>query len=330
MAAYRDIIGHQDTIDHLKSAMQTGKVSHAYLMEGARGSGKMMMAEAFAAALMCENGGAEACGSCAACRRTSTRSHPDVHYITHEKPGLISVDEVRRQLSTDVQIRPYEARYKVYIMEDAHLMNVMAQNALLKTLEEPPAYVVILLLTPNGESLLETIRSRVVTLPLRSIKDSDIEQFLMEKKGLPDYQARLCAAFAQGSVGRGIELALSENFQEIRSLVIGLARRAKDMDVSQLIAYIREVSKFKLDIGDYLDLLRIWYRDVLYFKATQDPGRLVFRDELRQIRSNASCTSYEGLEDILKALDTARVRLEANVNFDLTMELLLLTIKENS
>lgn len=330
MAGYREIIGHQDTIAHLKAAVSTGKVSHAYLIEGAVGSGKMMIAEAFAAALMCETQGEEACGQCSACHRASTHNHPDIHYITHEKPGLISVDEVRRQITADVQIRPYEGKYKVYIVEDAHLMNVMAQNAILKTLEEPPEYVVLLLLTTNSESLLETIRSRTVALPLRSIKDRQIEQFLMEKKGVPDYQSRLCAAFAQGSVGRGIELALSENFQEIRTLVIGLARRAKDMDVTQLMAYLKEVGKYKLDIGDYLDLLRIWYRDVLYFKATQDPDRLVFRDELRQIRTNAVASSYEGLEDILKALDTARARLEANVNFDLTMELLLLTIKENS
>ncbi len=329
MSGYNAIVGHEDTKEYLKSVAATGKVNHAYLIEGPTGSGKLLLAEAFAAALTCEEERPEACGQCQSCHQAADRCHPDIHYLLPTKPALISVDDIRTQVVDDVQIRPYYGRRKIYIIENAELMNVQAQNALLKTLEEPPAYAVLLLLTTNAGALLETIRSRCTLLPLHPLKDLQIQMYLMENQKLPEYKAKLCAAFARGSLGRAMKLADSEDFLKIRSAALDLVGKAKEMDMPQLLSVIKEVSGIEISVQDFLDVLSIWYRDVLYFKATQAPDRLIFQDELQQIRKTAATSSYEGLENILRSLEKARERLQANVDFDLTMQLLFLTIKEN-
>lgn len=331
MTCFRDIIGHEETIQHLQNAISRNRVSHAYIIQGPEGSGKMMMAEAFARTLECENrlDPPDACGRCRSCHQAETRNHPDIIYVTHEKPAVISVSDVRTQIVGDVQIRPYQGKRKIYIVGDAEKMNQQAQNALLKTLEEPPEYVTILLLTENAQALLDTIRSRCILLNLKSVSEAQIRKYLMEKAGVPDYQAKLCAAFAQGSVGKAVELASSEHFNEIRSNAITLVRRAKQLDVAELTQMAKSMEEYKISITDFLDILAVYYRDVLYFKASRDVDRLIFQDQVKQIRQNAETSSYEGLEVILQAIDKAKARLNANVNFDLTMELLFLTIREN-
>ncbi len=329
MPGYSQIVGHEETIAHLKNTVSSGMIGHAYLFDGAPGIGKMMLAEAFAKTLTCEEDGAEACGKCHSCHQAEKRCHPDIVYVTHEKPGVISVEDIRTQLVGDAFVRPYYGRRKVYIMDHAELMNNQAQNALLKTLEEPPSYAVFLLLTSNSASLLDTIRSRCLELKMHPVKDDVIQNYLMTSEHLPDYQARFCAAFAQGSIGKALELAHSEDFDRIRQTALNLVKKAKSMEMPQILATVHDASAFKLSIRDFLDILMIYFRDVLYFKATQDADRLIFRDELGAIRQNARTSSYEGLEEILHAIGRAGQRLDANVSFDLTMELLFLTIKEN-
>ena len=168
-----------------------------------------------------------------------------------------------------------------------------------------------------------------MTLKLRPVKDSLIRSYLMEQLRIPDYQADLCTAFARGNVGRARMLALSEHFAELKDHAVHLVRHMGDMELWEITEAIRRVSDYKTDINDYLDLLALWYRDVLLFKATRQVDDLVFSEEINDISLQATKISYEGLEQIIDALEKAKVRLKANVNFELTMELLLLTIKEN-
>ena len=263
------------------------------------------------------------------CIQADSGNHPDIIRITHEKPNTISVDDIRQQLCSDVMIKPYKGPYKIYIVDEAEKLNVQAQNALLKTIEEPPAYAVIILLTTNSESFLPTILSRCVTLHLKPTKDSVVRKYLMEQVKIPDYQADICVAFAQGNIGKARRLALSEEFGQMKEHVLHLVKYIQEMETSELIFSMHKLTEFKTDISDYLDLLMVWYRDVLLYKATWNPSSIVFSDEILTIRKMATKSSYEGIETILKALDKAKIRLNANVNFDLTMELLLLTMKEN-
>lgn len=329
MSAFKDVVGHRDIIQYIQDAVEQNKVSHAYILNGQRGSGKKMLARLFAMTLQCESGKSEPCGQCHSCIQTKSGNQPDIITVKHEKPASISVDDIREQLNGDIMIKPYSSPYKIYIIPEADLLTVQAQNALLKTIEEPPEYAVIFLLTENADSLLPTIRSRCVMLKLRNIKDQLVKKYLMEQLQIPDYQADLCAAFAQGNIGRAIMLAKSEHFNEIKEEAIQLLKYIDEMELSEIVTAIKEISKYKLEVTDYLDIITIWYRDILIYKATKEIGNLVFGDQLKYIKEKASKSSYEGIEIILESIEKAKTRLKANVNFDLVMELLLLTIKEN-
>lgn len=256
-------------------------------------------------------------------------NQPDIIYVKHDKPNSIRVDDIREQVNEDIVLKPYSSKYKIYIIDEAEKMNQQAQNALLKTIEEPPAYGIILLLTTNAEGFLPTILSRCIQLNLKPVPDEIIHNFLVTQCQIPAYEADICVAFAQGNVGKAIHLAGSENFNELKSSVMQLMQRIHDIDLYELTEAIKQIKEYKLKIQDYFDFMIIWYRDVLLYKATADVNKLVFQDEIYHIKKAASQSSYEGIEHILKALDKAKLRLKANVNFELIIELLLLTIKEN-
>ena len=329
MGSFKDVVGHKDIINYIRNAVSEDKVSHAYILNGERGSGKKMLANLFASTLQCEKGGPDPCNECHSCKQAESGNHPDIIHVTHEKPNTISVEDVRTQVNNDIMIKPYQGPYKIYIISEADLMTPQAQNALLKTIEEPPESAVIFLLTENAQMLLPTITSRCVMLKLRNIKDTLIKKYLMETVKVPDYKADMCTAFAQGNMGRAIMLANSEHFNEIREEAVQLLKYIDEMDLNEVVKAIKRISAYKLEINDYLDIIMIWYRDVLIYKATQDVTKVVFKDQLSCIKARARKSSYEGIEKILESLEKAKSRLKANVNFDLVMELLLLTIKEN-
>lgn len=330
MAGFKDIIGQEQIKEHLQNAIAMQKVSHAYIINGERAAGKEFIAGIFAAALQCEEQVGEPCGQCHSCLQAKTGNQPDIIRITHEKPNSIGVDDIRLQINNDIAIKPYSSPYKIYIMNEAEKMTVQAQNALLKTLEEPPAYAVILLLTTNVNTLLPTILSRCVVLNMKPVRDELVKEYLMQEMQIPDYKADICVAFARGNIGKARLLASSEDFEQVKEEAVTLLKYIHDMEIYEVMMAIKKITEYKLEVSDYLDILAVWYRDVLLFKATNDANHLVFKEELQYIRKGADRSTYEGIETIIQALATAKNRLNANVSFELTMELLLLTIKENS
>lgn len=329
MAGFSEIVGHEQIIEHLQNAIATDKVSHAYILNGPDKSGKMMLAKAFAQTLQCEKGGTEPCMECHSCKQAMSGNQPDIIYVRHEKPNTISVDDVRTQINNDIVVKPYSSKRKIYIVDEAEKMNPQAQNALLKTIEEPPAYATLLLLTTNADTFLPTILSRCVRLNLKAVRDEKIREFLMKVHKMPDYQADICVAFAQGNVGKAIQLASSDSFNELKAAALQLLKRLDDIELYEMTEAVKQIAEYKLEINDYFDLMMIWYRDILYFKATNDVNKLVFKDEVYDIKKKAASSSYQGIETIIEALEKAKLRLNANVNFELVIELLLMTIKEN-
>ena len=329
MVRFSDIFGNEQIKEHLQNAILLDKVSHAYILNGPDQSGKKMFAEAFAAALQCEKKGCEACMTCHSCKQAMSHNHPDIIYVGHEKVNTIGVEDIRQKINNDMMIKPYSSPYKIYIVDEAEKMSVQAQNALLKTIEEPPAYGIILLLTTNADTFLPTILSRCIRLDLRPVAGETLKKYLMETCGVVDYQADICVAFSQGVVGKAISLASSAHFNEIKDHVLQLLKRIHEIELTEMIAAVKQISEYKLEINDYFDIMMIWYRDVLLYKATTDANGLIFKDQVYEIRKQAKTSSYSGIETILESLEKAKARLRANVSFDLVIELLLLKIKEN-
>lgn len=326
MLTFSNVIGHESIIEHMQNAIRIGKISHAYILNGEDGAGKKLLATIFASTLQCETKGVNPCGVCKACIQASSGNHPDIKYITHEKAS-ISVDDVRTQLNNDIQIKPYTGPYKIYIIDEAEKMTEQAQNALLKTIEEPPEYAVILLLTNNINIFLQTILSRCVVLNVKAIDKNSIKTYLMEQIKVPDYQAELSATFAGGNLGKAIQYASSENFLEMKSNVIRLMKYIDEYELNEVMEALKNFSENKTNINEYLDLMLLWYRDVLMFKATKNANLVLYKDEIQDIKRQASLKSFEAIENIIKAFDETKKRLLANVNFEIAMELLLLAMK---
>ncbi len=327
MLYFNSIIGHEQVKQHLQTAIEQNKISHSYIINGEPGSGKKLLAAIFAETLQCEDKGINPCGLCKSCIQAESKNHPDIIWVTHEKYS-IGVDDIRNQLNNDIGIKPYSSPYKIYIIPDADKMTEQAQNALLKTIEEPPEYAVILLLTNNMESLLPTILSRCVTLNLKPVKTELIEKYLMERCKVPDYMARISARFSQGNVGKAIRYSSSEDFLELKEETLHLLKYIDEMEIYEVVEAVRHLAEHKLEINDCIDLMQLWYRDVLMFKVTKDPNSILFKDEYSFLSTQAKKRGYEELEDIIKAMDKAKKRLDANVNFDIAIELMLLSIKE--
>ncbi|MDO4531864.1 MAG: DNA polymerase III subunit delta, partial [Bacillota bacterium] len=167
MYTFQEIRGNASLVNQLKTAAKSGRVSHAYLFIGGAGAGKRLIANTFAKALQCEGEGEKPCGHCKSCLSFDHKNHPDIIYFQAlEKPPNYRIDDVRKQIMETVDLKPFQYDKKIYIIEKADTLNVQSQNALLKTLEEPPAHAVFLLLAERAEGFLPTILSRVVTMKL--------------------------------------------------------------------------------------------------------------------------------------------------------------------
>lgn len=328
MNTFADIYGYDKIKEHLQNGIRMDKVSHAYIFNGMAGCGKKMMARAFASALLCEKQTGEPCMECQSCIQAESDNNPDIIWVKHEKSASIGVDDVRTQLVGDMQIKPYKGRYKIYILDEADKLTVQAQNAILKTIEEPPEYGIIILLTSNADTLLQTILSRCVRLDFKSVGDECVASYLRDNYTLTDYEVKFAVGFAQGNIGRAIDIATSSDFAQLKESVLRVVKHAKEYSVTEIISEVKEITDYKASIDDYLDMLSMWYRDVLVFKSTNDTNSLIFKDEIGLIKTIGSQSSYEGLENILTAIEKVKIRLKANVNFDLVIELLIMTIRD--
>ena len=327
MFSFSEIVGHEQIKEHMQAAIRDKKPFHAYLFQGEEGVGKEALARTFAAGLQCQSESADKpCKECVSCLQMESGNQPDVIWVTREKASL-GVDEIREQLCNTMDIKPFSSPYKIYLVPEAEKMTEAAQNALLKTIEEPPEYGIDILMTSNISALLPTIQSRCLTMEFRPLSTAVVESYVKEHCQVPDYQARASAAFAQGNLGKAMRYAKSEDFIERKDHIISLLRHVEQMDLSEMLAVIKDLGTRKDEVRDYIDLMVLWYRDVLLFKATKDINQLLFQDEASYISREASHRSYEKIEEILQAFEKAKVRLRANVNFDITMELMLLTLK---
>ena len=309
MANFKDIIGQEQIKKHLQDGIRKHKLSHAYIINGEVGSGRRLLASALTKTLLCEDRTeqGDACGKCKSCLQVDSNNHPDVRFITHEKLS-ISVDDIREQLVNDIGIKPYSSAHKIYIIPDSNKMTEQAQNALLKTIEEPPEYAIILLVTESAENLLPTIQSRCVTLNTQPLSKESITQYLIKNLQMEPERAELAAGFCQGNVGKAIHFASSDDFQEMKRETLQLLKEVDNLEIAELMVMVRGLSVRKGQINEYLDLMVLWYRDVLMFKVTKDANILLYREEYQAISRQASNKSYENIENIIKAIDKAKVR----------------------
>jgi DNA polymerase-3 subunit delta' len=299
--SFESIIGHERPVTILKRALSNKTLAHAYLFSGERGIGKKMTAFALAAAVNCPaasaNGG---CGECPSCRAVAALTHPDVQVVMPEsenerllaswsdKAAEKASDEIKidqiRQAQERLTLTPSEGSKKVLIVDGAETLNASAQNAFLKTLEEPPGDALIILVTPMPQGLLPTIRSRCQEIKFLPLTRHALARALMRLRGFAEEDARFLAALAQGSMGRALETDIEQEKaarEELMTLWSGLA----EMRPGDVLAKAEVLSKDRDRLERMLDRGVEWLRDALVFRATHDEKLLVYgrgKDMLRQ------------------------------------------------
>jgi DNA polymerase-3 subunit delta' len=235
---FDDLVGQERVAGFLRAAVESGTSSHAYLFVGPTGSGKRSAALLLACALICDDGG---CGTCAACARVRRGAHPDVRVVEPAGAASYLVEQVREVLVPDMWLAPADGHAKVYILDRAEALGDAAANAFLKTLEEPPSTVTIVLLTDDYDAVLPTIASRCQVVRFAPVAPSRAVALLAERTGAGEDEARIALAAASGVLPRALEFVRSPARREARDRMVAVMRDLAVMDGRDVLVSARDL-----------------------------------------------------------------------------------------
>lgn len=328
-----DIQAQQTALRALRSCIRRSQVAHAYLFTGPRGVGKTTTALAFAAALNCQDPSADgdACGVCMSCLRIQGGTSPDVQLISPDG-NQTKIDQMQEMIRS-LSYAPLDGRYRVFIVEQADTLNPHSENCILKILEEPPSYAVLLLLSSNPNSLLPTIRSRCQTVRFRRAQTDEVERVLREKCDLPDDDLRVIAACSQGAIGKALRMASEPEFIEERRMVLdALLEWAEGPDVlsirtAETLRKLAEPRKNDPDertrvqrLTGMLEYVLTWYADLLAIKVSGTDARVTNADYLDELRAQADRYSQSKLRSAVRLIMDTRRYIEGNITPQLALE----------
>lgn len=301
---FPQLLGNEWIKRNLAVDVVEGKSAHAYIIEGAPGSGKRLLAKLLCAASVCQNRenpiGDVPCGVCPTCRRIMRDISADVNFITLNGKASIGVEAVRAMKQT-LYITPNDADKKFYIIENAELMTVQAQNTLLLSLEEPPEYVMILLLTTQASALLETIRSRAPVIRMEIFTPGTVLEYLKSGRSIrsDDYgeESLVEAAYlSHGSIGQAISNLTAEEGVKPRALAAQLAEKlVNKARASETFLLLNELSGDRETVLQTLPLAQVALRDMIVMKRTEDEGNFLFYRTAEDMPENVSRVSVKRL-----------------------------------
>ena len=313
------VLGQQQALQQLHLALRTGHIAHAYLFSGIEGIGKRTAAVAFAKALNCLTHADDCCDTCAACRKTEKRLHPDVFFVEPDK-NLIKIEQVR-DIQKKIIFKPLEGRKKVVIIDEAEKLNLSAANCLLKTLEEPPDDTVLILVANIGLPLLPTILSRCQGIHFAPLGVEAIRSFLEHRGSSED--TGFIAALAQGSIKRALLLQetdfLSRRREFIKLLVTGGADSCEP-----LFHLAKLATEEPQELPQVLEFLQAWYRDLYLLMSGFPAEKLYNRDMLAEMRKALQGETRELILKRLKKLQLINGRRNININYTMALESMLL------
>ncbi|NLM36270.1 MAG: DNA polymerase III subunit delta' [Clostridiales bacterium] len=306
------IIGHELIRQYFYKAIGQGVLSHAHLLVGDDGIGKSLIAKEAATKII---------------GKTEIKQYVDIlEYRAGKGKKLIGVDEIRSVIE-EVNKRPYEGDKKVVIVYNADKLTIQAQNAFLKTIEEPPKGVYIFLLVENNEAILDTIKSRCQIHKLNSLTSQEMEEFINETyPGIDEDKKKTLLAFSNGIPGRCMLFMENEDFNNIRNtsaqMILDMNRISEEK--------FQEYSKFLLKYKDYadevLDTILSYIRDIIIYKDTGSQDLLMNKDKASFVEEASTFFSYKKLEAIIGIIKNVRSNLISNVNPSLTFDVMLATM----
>jgi len=324
---FNDIVGQNEVVNSLKNILKEHSTRHAYIFAGPEGIGKRLVAKVFASALLCiDSDSLEACGECQLCRLFQSGTNPDF-YVLETEGTSISVDDIRK-MQQDISIRPMYSEKKVYLIAEADKMTVQAQNCLLKTLEEPPEYAVIILTAVNINNLLETIRSRCILYNFRKNTDEEIRQCIKKVKGHELSGIDFIVSYADGIPGKAIRMIESEDFLSVRDKVIEIVLKLRDSNLAEIFDVYGFFEDNKDNVDSILDIMLMFYRDLLIVKKVGKENILINSDKKDIILKNAKRYEINKLIKNVNAIEEARKNIKQNANYQLVIEVMLMKLQE--
>ncbi len=319
------IIGHQRPLEILRLALGNGRLHHAYLFVGPEGSGKRTVALALAKAIHCRETENDFCDRCPDCARIQARNHPDVRLVqTLEDKKEISIKQVR-ELEKELNFRSFSGKRKIAIIDPATLLNASSQNALLKTLEEPPQNSLIVLIAPNAGALLPTLRSRCLRISFGPLARDEVARYLMSKEGINQDEASLRAALSMGSLGSAIKFDKDELLEKRRSWA-ALLLSLNAGDYRGAIAAAEAIAGKKEECLGFLEWAETWYRDLLVHAATENSEEMVNVDMLTEIESQSAKGNFEQMLASFAQTARAAGRIQRNLNRRMVLEKFLFSV----
>lgn len=306
---FEKIRGQRFAKKYLSNSIKSNMISHAYMFEGPSGVGKNTMARELAATLL---------------EMENLFNSPDYIEITPDG-NSIKIAQIRK-LQSDILVKPYKS-YKIYVIDEAQKMTVEAQNALLKTLEEPPKYAIIILITNNKESLLDTIKSRCEIIKFTPIPLVEVADYLTQI-GVDKNRASLLANFSRGSMQKAIELSESEDFHIMRDEVQKYVETFLTGSMLDIMDIQSSIEKYKDNITNVLDLLVNYFRDIMMVKENVDSSMIINLDRLVFIKNMSTKITYSQLSKIIDIIEETKNKLRSNCNFNISIQVMTLNIYE--
>ena len=319
---FNDIIGQQKQLTVLRSALASGRLHHAYLFLGPEGVGKRLVAVALAKSLHCSELKNDFCGGCVNCRRIAAGNHPDVRVIEPlSGKKEISIQQIR-ELERELNYRSFTGKRKIAIIDPATLLNLSSQNALLKTLEEPPQDCLIVLIAANEGGLLPTLRSRCLRLSFTPLARNEITGFLQSHHGMNRTDAEFIAALGMGSIGAALALD-KDQLIEKRKIWTGMLGAFKRRDYHGAMIAAEALAVNREEALDFLKWAESWYRDLLIYSVANDSNDLVNLDMRQQIEEQSSRQNIDSALGAIAQTSSAAARIQRNLNRRMVLEKLL-------
>ena len=315
--SFKDIKGQDNSIHMLQGYLEQSRLEGGYLFTGPEGVGKKLVAKTLAKTVNClegNNGGRnqtiDSCDRCASCKKIENNQHPDVHIVA-SGDSEIKIEYIR-QLQREINLKPYEARTKVFIIDNAHRLTVEAEGALLKILEEPPAGSLIILISDKPLLLFKTIVSRCKTLKFVPLKRAALKEILKENYSLDNNMSHFLAYFSEGRLGRALRLKDTDILKQKNKVIDNFAL-SKTTNLDNLSTQDKE------EVRDYLNILATWFRDIYLIKIGMPHSEVINFDRKDDLLKTAAGFTILDLNEVLDSVSDSILRLEQNINIKLLL-----------
>ncbi|RBP42214.1 DNA polymerase-3 subunit delta' [Garciella nitratireducens DSM 15102] len=305
----------------LVRALEKNKISHSYIFAGPEGTQKETVAYCFAKALLSQEKPFEKTES----KKIEDHNHPDLIDLFPQGVS-IKIDQIR-EIKKDISVKPFASNYKIYILHQAHTMGAPAQNSFLKTLEEPPEYAVIILITNSLSALLPTIRSRSQILQFQPIHRALLEKYLLEKHGLSQNKAWEISLIANGNIKRALELVNDHGILQERKEILKKLLKIIKGDIALIFPTALWLKEKKDYLEEWLDFFMIWFRDVALYQELGDNPYIIHREYKDWLEEFSFYLSYDQIHDIIKEIQQSKNDIKHNINLQLNMESMLLKMQ---